>query len=158
MSNEVSKIDLPGGVITAEPLPQPTSLRSILGLDGGRHKFFSNINRSERSGAVLLMRCSEEPTFRAEDVLSRDLLVTHYLVHTVDLENVETGEITTCPRTVLVLEDGGTVAFVSDGVLDSLQFLLGIVGLGPWNPPLTLQVKQARTRRGWKVTRLSLKE
>jgi len=132
------------------------NLRDALGMPSQKARFVSNIDTKTRAGAAVVMRCADQPTLKTEDILGVTLSIQNFLIHTIDLQEATGGEIIRAARTVLVTSDGETLAFVSDGIVDSLELLIQAVGRGPWVPPLRVAVKVNKTRRGFRTYKLSL--
>lgn len=142
--------------MSPEDVKQQRTLREYIGIEGPRIKYATNADTTTRAGKILAMSLTDTATLETDSVVGKQIAVTHYLVHSCQLVG-NGGEIVDAPRIVLRLSDGNTVAFVSDGILDSLQMLLGIVGPGPWDDePLLLLVKANKTRRGFRVYKLAL--
>lgn len=76
---------------------------------------------------------------------------SNWFIQHVQLENEKTGELTDCPRVVLIDPAGNAIQFVSFGVYQSLRIILSYTGLGKIDPPRRVKICQRKTRKGWKV-------
>jgi len=80
--------------------------------------------------------------------------IRHFLVHTVRIAKETPGEFVDAIRTVLIQPDGKQYAVVSDGVARDLAGLIHTFGMGPYDPPIEVQITPVRTRKGFKTYRL----
>lgn len=86
--------------------------------------------------------CNDNP---GEPVYMKDILF-----HSVTLTDDETGELSESVRTVIIDVDGVTYAAVSQGVVGSLQKIMGLYGMPPYADGLPIIAKQVQTRK-WKT-------
>ena len=78
-----------------------------------------------------------------------------YLTHPVDLTDDETGEVFTAWRTIIMGPDHPPIAFVSVGILKSLQRLASVLKLNPpYDPPLQVRISQQATSGGRRTFKL----
>lgn len=57
-------------------------------------------------------------------------------------------------RCILIQRDGETLAFVSQGILGSLDLIRALRGDGPYDPPIPVLVTEEKTRHGFRVFKL----
>lgn len=93
---------------------------------------------------------------RITDCINMELNIKDVYIETVVCKNEFTGEETTCPRTVLIDEDGKGYSAVSIGVFSSLKKLFQVFGTPTWEKPITIIPKQI-TKGDKKITTLSIK-
>ena len=63
-------------------------------------------------------------------------------VEVVNCTNEETGEITTCPRIVIIDKDNKSYQAVSIGIYSALKKVIQVFGAPTWTTPVALEVKQ----------------
>jgi len=90
---------------------------------------------------------------RIRDHLGEALNVTDVIVHRAQV-NDNDGLPQDARRTVLVCKDGAAYACVSDGVISSLELIVGAYGNPPWPEGLKLIPTAVETRRGFTTLRL----
>lgn len=101
-----------------------------------------------------LFNLMNSPDERVASHINEVIEIQDIYVETVDCVNEKTGEITTCPRIVLLDKNGVSYTAVSVGLFSALQKLIRVYGEPTWNPPLALKVKQEKTRNGNSVLTL----
>lgn len=78
------------------------------------------------------------------------------VIQPIELTN-DDGATVRVPRVILVDEDGTSYAAISNGILKSLQTLFGLVGFpADWPRALSVQMKEVRTRAGFRTMTISL--
>ena len=90
-----------------------------------------------------LFNATNNPEHRLADMINSEIAVKDVFVEAVNCTNEETGEVTVCPRIVLIDTDGIGYACVSLGIFSAIKKLFGIYGEpSVWSAPLKLVVKQ----------------
>lgn len=96
--------------------------------DKEKKEFFNLVNSTEK---------------RVGDMINEVINVKHVYVEIVNCVEKESGEITQCPRTVLIDDKGVGYQAVSIGVFSGLKKVFQIFGLPQtWEKPIPLKVKQ----------------
>lgn len=80
------------------------------------------------------------------DHIGEVLEIEHMVAHPIELADEVTGKMVQAMRVVLVDVNGVGYHAVSNGVVSSLQKIIGIVGPAPWTPALQVVPKQVKTR------------
>ena len=119
---------------------------------------FTTIDISTIEGKKQAFRCMSACDTPNEELRQNVFEVENIFIHEVSLADENTGERVKMARTVLVSPQGKTTAFVSQGVLTSLQNLVMLFGMPPWKPALKVKVKEVITRRKFRVYNLELME
>lgn len=122
----------------------------------GPMAFWAGWDTKTEEGAALVTRCLSESDLRPDKVIGTIVEVTRLFFHAVEINDVEGGEIIQAIRAVLILADEQTLSFTSEGALKSLRVLCQLRGAGPYNPPLSLRVRQLTTRAGRRTYALEL--
>lgn len=125
-------------------------------LEQRQRNTFTTIDTSTPEGKALAFKCMSAADTPNEQLRSNVFEVQNIFIHEVNLEDENTGEKMKMPRTVLVNPKGETTAFVSQGVLTSLENLAMLFGMPPWKPALKVRVKETRTRKNFRVYNLEL--
>ncbi|MGQ7864092.1 hypothetical protein [Bacillus sp. WC2502] len=119
-------------------------------------QIFSTIEATDRKSRVKLYNAVNDANESLSDHLGEAIRITDLVAHPIKLEN-EQGELVEALRTIIVAEDGSTYHSVSNGVVDSFQKIIALVGHGPWtDEPLTIVAKEQKTRKGYRVMTLTL--
>jgi len=105
-----------------------------------------NFDGDDRQQFSLRMRCMAASS--GGDPVGKEFDVRYWMVHEVDFESQETGEIVRTYRTVFVSPDGQTVSVVSEGVAAGVHEIFQQFGNKPLDPPLRLKINQIKTGRG----------
>lgn len=76
------------------------------------------------------------------DHVNETMNLRHVYVETVSCMNEETGEVTICPRIVLIDDKGNGFGCVSRGIYSALRKLFGIFGTpDAWEKPIKIKFK-----------------
>jgi len=82
------------------------------------------------------------------------LYLQHYLAHKVEVVT-DSGEAVDAVRLVLIDEDGKRYSTVANGARSSFANLIAIFGMPPFNPPIKIEAREIKTRRGFYTLNLS---
>ena len=88
-----------------------------------------------------LFKAMNNPEKRIADCINTVIEVQDVYVEVVDCTNPD-GEITQCPRIVLIDKNGIGYQAVSIGVFSALKKVIRVFGEPQWEKPLPLMVKQ----------------
>ena len=90
-----------------------------------------------------LFKAMNNPDKRIGDCINMTIDVVDVYAEVVSCTNTETGEVTQCPRIVLIDKDGVSYQAVSVGVFSALKKLFSVFGEpSAWAQPLPVAVKQ----------------
>ena len=89
-----------------------------------------------------LFNATNNPAHRISDYINATIKVRDVFCEMVNVTNRETGEISQCPRVVLIDENGEGYQAVSFGVFSALKKLMQVYGLPTWEPAIPIQVQQ----------------
>lgn len=121
---------------------------------GGR--VWTNLKPTSAKLAAALVKASGKADYTADDLPDGRMDVTYLMVQEVTLESVQTGELVTLPRVVIMDKAGKSCQFVSIGVFGSIKILTEIFGAGPWEPGLPCKLVRSKTTKGFNIYRLEL--
>jgi hypothetical protein len=116
--------------------------------DGASVSYWTTIDSGPVENKQLLGRCWQTADVKGEDIIGQQIRLWQVMMHSIDLEDPDTGETADAVRTVLIDEARKTYGFVSVGVAKSLGMITSLWGLPPWQPPLVVVVRQKSTRKG----------
>jgi hypothetical protein len=122
---------------------------------GPRNDYWASWPVATQSDRVLVHNARNKEAKRLDDVLNQTLLLKGAIAHHATVE-VEGGEMMQCVRVVLILNDGTTIAGVSDGLVASVRDLVTNFGEGPWPKPLPIIPRQVKTRKGYRTYKLEV--
>lgn len=87
-------------------------------------------------------------TIPADEILGKEIRLVNFYCHKVMIAGPSPGEYVDAVRIVLIDNDKQGYSFASNGVAQDLARIIGAFGMGPYNPPISICVKQFRTRMG----------
>lgn len=117
---------------------------------------FSSITGTDRATTVKVYNAINSSDNPISDNLGSVLEITDMVAHAIELEDEITKEKVQAMRVVLLTADGTSYHSVSQGVVSSLQKIIGIVGPAPWKPALKVVPVEVKTRKGFKTLTLQL--
>ena len=89
-----------------------------------------------------LFEATNNPKNRLGDCINMTIEAKDLFCEVVDCVNEETGEVSKCPRIVIIDKDGESYQAVSLGVYGAVKKLIAIFGAPTWETPLPLTIKQ----------------
>lgn len=128
----------------------------ILDLTTRQTQYCSVVAQTDEEKA-LLFNATNNTAYRLSDCINMVINVKDVFVEVVNCTNQETGEVTPCPRIVLINEKGEGYQCVSMGIFSALKKLFAIYGEPKdWSKPIKLEVKQV-TKGERKMLTLNIK-
>lgn len=103
--------------------------------------FCSVIAETQEEKAALFTNMNS-PARRLKDEINLEIKAKHLYCELVRVVNKDTGDLQTCPRTVIIDENNVGHQCVSWGIFNSIKKLIAIYGTPEWNPPVPVVVKQ----------------
>lgn len=113
-----------------------------------RPVFWTNLPNADRRQRAVITRCLANPSLDQEKVIGASFKLAGVLFQAVKLVDRETGEIAEKVRTVLVRDDGQTVAFVSEGIFKGLCLILMLEGAQTWEEPIEILIHKVKLQGG----------
>lgn len=89
-----------------------------------------------------LFNAMNNPDERIADHINETIAVKDLYCEVVQCVNQETGEVSTCPRIVLIDDKGKSYASVSLGIYSAMKKLMAIYGQPTWDKPIKVKVMQ----------------
>lgn len=128
----------------------------ILDLTTRQTQYCSVVAQTDEEKA-LLFNATNNTAHRLSDCINMVINVKDVFVEVVNCTNQETGEVTACPRIVLINDKGEGYQCVSMGIFSALKKLFAIYGEPKdWSKPIKLEVKQV-TKGERKMLTLNIK-
>lgn len=124
----------------------PAVVEGVLGSLGG--KSFHSFKGSTLDVWKQISIATGPDVVPASEKLDNPFDLVHYYCHQIKVAGPTPGEYKDAIRCVLIDKDGAAFAFSSDGVALDLGRLIATFGLGPYDPPIKIRVKQFQTRMG----------
>lgn len=91
---------------------------------------------------VTLFNAMNNPDERIADHINETIAVKDLFCEVVQCANQETGEVSVCPRIVLIDDKGKSYASVSLGIYSAMKKLMSIYGQPTWDKPIKVKVMQ----------------
>lgn len=82
------------------------------------------------------------------EYIGKEFTFRYWFIQHVQIENPKTGEITDCPRVVLIGDGGEAIQFVSMGVYQTLRTILQYLGTGSLGEGVTVIPRSKKARVG----------
>lgn len=82
------------------------------------------------------------PEFRVADFINKTILAKDIYIEVVECVKQETGEVTACPRIVIIDSDNKAYQCVSVGIYSAIKKVIQFFGEPTWEKPIPLEVKQ----------------
>ena len=89
-----------------------------------------------------LFNAMNNPDERIADHINETIAVKDLYCEVVQCVNQETGEVSTCPRIVVIDDKGKSYASVSLGIYSAMKKLMSIYGQPTWDKPIKVKVMQ----------------
>lgn len=142
----------PTAVATVTPNAVAPTEQHYNPLQGAGINIWTSVDVTNDAGKIAVLAAiqgAHDPK-RVGDAVGQTLAVEHIVIHTVEFAD-EDGVLIDADRIVFIAPDGTQHATVSLGAKRSLQAVVGMYGLPPYRPPLTLAVSMKRTRKGFQT-------
>lgn len=107
-----------------------------------RQLSFSSLSAETDEEKAHLFNAINNPEKRLADCINMKIKAKDLYIEVVNCTNEETGEITACPRIVIIDDKGVAYQAVSLGIYSALKKVIQIFGAPTWEKPITLEVKQ----------------
>jgi hypothetical protein len=104
-------------------------------------QFCSMVAKTDEEKAKLY-NAMNNPEKRLADCINMKIKAKDLYIEVVNCTNEETGEITACPRIVIIDDKGVAYQAVSLGIYSALKKIIQVFGAPTWDKPVTLEVKQ----------------
>jgi hypothetical protein len=140
-SNEVSEAQ---NRQNPTPAPGKTIRFRLQNGEGPFHNFVGDTQELWR----FIAKMTGGDSIKGADCLGSIIELKHYYVHNIEMENRNTGELITVPRTALMDSEGKVYTFVSNGIVDAIDTIRSIFGDGPYASNVKFKVISVRTRIG----------
>ena len=126
-----------------------------LNLMGEQKASFTSLRNETNEEKQIMYKAMSNPDKRLGDCINQVIYAKDLFMEMVDMTNEETGEITTCPRIVIVDKDGVSYQSVSFGIYNALKRVIQVFGSPTWRQPIPLKVIQV-TRKEKKMLSLDV--
>lgn len=153
--NETAIIETETGVIVRDDIA--TELNPSM-FENTTTALFSSIQATDRKSSVKVFNAINNAEHALSDNLGEIIEITDMVAHPITLQDEITKEDIQAMRIVLLTKDGVGYHSVSQGVVSSLQKVIGIVGPAPWTPALKIVPVEVKTRKGFKTLTLQLRD
>lgn len=89
-----------------------------------------------------MFNAMNNPDKRIADCINEQIKAKDLYIEVVNCTNEETGEVTACPRIVIIDDKGVSYQAVSLGIYSALKKVIQVFGTPTWEKPVTLKVIQ----------------
>lgn len=112
--------------------------RLIAHLTDNRKVQYCSVIAKTQEEKIALFNAQNNPDHRLADMINIPLEITDVYAEVVDCVNKETGEVTKCPRIVLIDKDMVSYQAVSKGIFNSVSKLIAVFGNPHWDTPIVV--------------------
>ena len=107
-----------------------------------RQTSFSSLSATTDEEKADLFNAINNPEKRLADCINMTIMAKDLFIEVVNCTNEESGEVTACPRIVIIDDKGVSYQAVSLGIYSALKKVIQIFGAPTWANPIALEVKQ----------------
>lgn len=118
--------------------------------------FSSIVQDGSRETAIKQYSAVSDAENAISEHIGEVIEIEHMVAHSIKMQDDQTGETIEALRVVLITPEGEGYHSVAQGVVSSLQRIIGIVGQAPWTPALRVVPVEKKTRKGFKTLTLKL--
>ena len=103
---------------------------------------FCSMKAETQEDKTKLYNAMNNPDKRLGDCINMQIEAKDLYVEVVNCTNEETGEVTACPRIVIIDKKGVSYQCVSIGIYSAIKKIIQVFGAPTWVSPVKLEVKQ----------------
>lgn len=103
---------------------------------------FCSMKAESDADKIKLYNAMNNPDHRLSDYINKTINAKDLYIEVVNCTNEETGEVTACPRIVIIDNKGESYQCVSVGIFSALKKAIQVFGSPTWEKPVKLEVKQ----------------
>lgn len=103
---------------------------------------FCSMKADSKEEKAALYNAMNNPDKRIGDCINMTIAARDLYIEVVNCTNEETGEVTACPRIVIIDDQGVSYQAVSIGIYSALKKVIQVFGAPTWDEPVQLEVKQ----------------
>lgn len=103
---------------------------------------FCSMKAETKDEKAALYNAMNNPDKRIGDCINMTIAARDLYIEVVNCTNEETGEVTACPRIVIIDDKGVSYQAVSIGIYSALKKVIQVFGAPTWDEPVKLEVKQ----------------
>lgn len=141
MENKEIQVITPNQAVAPVNMFEDEGFNIVADLTTAKTQFCSMIADSDEAKAKLY-NAMNNPDKRLSDMINMTILAKDLYIEVVNCTNTETGEVTACPRIVIIDEKGKSYQAVSIGIYSALKKVIQVYGAPSWEKPIKLEVKQ----------------
>lgn len=112
-----------------------------LDMTTAKTSFCSMVPASDAEKAAMY-NAMNNPDERLSECINKVIEAKDLFIEVVNCTNTETGEVTACPRIVIIDKNGKSYQCVSIGIYSALKKVIQIYGAPTWEKPVKMEVKQ----------------
>lgn len=103
---------------------------------------FTSVTAVTDEDKAKLFNAMNNPDERVSAMINKVIMAKDLYIEIVNCTNQETGEVTACPRIVIIDDKGKSYQAVSIGIYSALKKVIQVFGAPTWEKPIPLEVKQ----------------
>lgn len=103
---------------------------------------YTSMKAATKEEKAAMFNAMNNPDKRLADCINMQIAARDLYIEIVNCTNEETGEVTACPRIVIIDTNGVSYQCVSIGIYSALKKVIQVFGAPTWEEPVILEVKQ----------------
>ena len=103
---------------------------------------FCSMKADTDDDKMVMFNAMNNPDKRLSDCINMKIMAKDLYIEVVNCTNEETGEITACPRIVIIDAENVSYQCVSVGIYSALKKVIQVFGTPTWHNPIPLEIKQ----------------
>lgn len=117
---------------------------SIMSMGDNEHKApYCSMKVESLEDKKKLFNYINNPAKRISDCINEVIEIKDIYLAEIDITDKETGEVSVCPRTILISSDGQAYQAVSIGIFNAVRNMIFLLGEPTfWECPMPIKIKQ----------------
>ena len=116
----------------------------------------TSLPTTDETCRAMILSLLDAEAIKGGELIGEEFKISDYIVHAFPVVTPE-GEEVNVRRIVFPQDEGKPIAFVSEGVIKSIQRIAWAVGSAPpWDPPVKVVLRQRNTGQGRRYYLLQL--
>lgn len=141
MENKEVQIYNPTTAVAPQNIFADEGFNIVADMTTAKTQYTSMVAESDDAKAKLF-NAMNNPDQRIGDNINKVINAKDLYIEVVNCTNTETGEVTACPRIVIIDDKGVSYQAVSIGIYSALKKVIQVYGAPTWEKPIKLEVKQ----------------
>ena len=117
-------------------------------IDNTPSKVYCSVSESTPAAKAVVYNAINNPTVKISDHIGQDIYIKDIYCEEINSPDIETGEMRTLTKTVLIDPDGNSYFSVAAGVFRAVKNLISIYGYPTYETPVHVKVVSVKLKKG----------